>query len=113
MKTKEIVLLPEEAFNEEIFQSVLYQKLGLKPDGDFHVKPLKRSIDARGRKVVVRILCEIVASQEKKSLISYSKQYADVSKSKQVVIVGSGPAGLFAALRLIEHGIKPILIERG
>lgn len=113
METKEIVLLPEEAFNEELFQSTLYLKLGLKQDGDFYVRPVKRSIDARGRKVIVRVLCEIVAASEKKPLISYSKQYADVRKSKQIIIVGSGPAGLFAGLRLLEHGIKPVILERG
>jgi hypothetical protein len=113
MKTKEIVLLPEEAFNESIFRSVLYQKLGLRPDGDYYVRPLKRSIDARGKKVVIRVLCEVVAASEKVPLIRYEKKYPDVRKSKQAIIVGSGPAGLFAGLRLLEHGIKPIILERG
>ena len=113
MQTKEIILLPEEAFNEDLFQTTLYQKLGLNQDGDFYVKPVKRSIDARARKVIVRVVCEVISVKEKKPLITYSKDFNDVSKSRQVVIVGSGPAGLFAALRLIEYGIKPIIIERG
>lgn len=113
MRTTEIVLTPEEAFNEGDFQATLYQKLDIERDGDFYVKPIKRSIDARARKVVVRVLCEVVTAKEKKPIISYIKDFADVSKSKRVVIVGSGPAGLFAALRLIEHGIKPVVIERG
>jgi len=113
MQTKEIVLLPEEAFDEVVFQSALYQKIGLKPDGDYYIKPTKRSIDARGKKVVVRVLCEIIAVSEKKPLISYTRDYPNVKNAKQVVIVGSGPAGLFAALRLLEHGIKPIILERG
>jgi len=111
--TKELILLPEEAFSEELFQSILYQKLGLKQDGDFYVRPVRRSIDARARKVIVRVVCEVISAKEKKPLITYSKAYKDVSKSKQVVIVGSGPAGLFAALRLIELGIKPVIVERG
>ena len=113
MQTKEIVLQPEEAFSEELFENCLYQKLGIQRDGDLYVKPIKRSIDARGRNVVVRVLCEIVAVSEKRPIISYTKDFLDVSKSKQVIIVGSGPAGLFAALRLIEHDIKPIVLERG
>ncbi len=113
MQTKEITLLPEEAYNEDQFQSILYKKLGLKQDGDFYIRPVKRSIDARARKVVVRVVCEIISVKEKKPLITYSKNFTDVRKAKQVVIVGSGPAGLFAGLRLIELGIKPIIVERG
>jgi uncharacterized FAD-dependent dehydrogenase len=113
MQTKEIVLQAEEAFNEELFENSLYEKLGIKRDGNFFVRPVKRSIDARGRNVVVRVLCEISSVSEKRPIISYSKDFADVSKARRVVIVGSGPAGLFAALRLIEYGIKPIVLERG
>lgn len=113
MQTKEIVLQPEEAFSEDLFENAIYEKLGIKRDGDFYVKPIKRSIDARARQVIVRVLCEVIPVKEKKPTISYIKDFADVSKSKRVVVVGSGPAGLFAALRLIEHGIKPIIIERG
>lgn len=113
MQTREIILQPEEAFNEELFELTLYEKLGLKRDGDFYIKPVKRSIDARARNVMVRVACEIIPVKEKKPIISYVKDFPDVSKSKQVIIVGSGPAGLFAALRLIEQGIKPIIIERG
>ncbi len=113
MSTKEIILLPEEAFNDELFKAALYQKLGLKQGGDFFIKPIKRSIDARAKKVIVRVAYEVIPATEKKPLISYTKDFKDVSKSKQAVIVGSGPAGLFAALRLIELGIKPIILERG
>lgn len=113
MQTKEIILSPEEAFNEALFQSALYHKLSLKQNGTHYIRLVKRSIDARARQVIVRVLCEVVPVNEKQPLITYSKNYADVSKSRQVCIVGSGPAGLFAALRLIEHGIKPIVLERG
>ncbi len=113
IQTKELILLPEEAFSEDHFQSTLYQKLGIKPDDELFVKPVKRSIDARARKVVVRVVCEIIPVKEKKPLITYSKDFKNVSNSKQVIIIGSGPAALFAALRLIEYGVKPIILERG
>src|SRR5688572_21791800 len=111
MKQAEIVLSPEEAFSETLFPSILYQKLGIKNDGHFCVKPLKRSIDARSRNVVVRIQCEIAAISH--TTHDRTPRYPDVRSKKQAVIVGSGPAGLFAALRLIELGIKPIVLERG
>jgi uncharacterized protein len=112
MKIVDIVLHPDEAFDERLFPAVLYTRLGLPQDGSVIVKPVKRSIDARGRQVVVRLQCEVV-SREEFSLHNFSKDYPNVRTAKQVVIVGSGPAGLFAALRLIELGYKPIVLERG
>jgi len=112
MKTVELVLSPAEAFNEEQFETLLYQKLGLKKDGDVYVQPVKRSIDARSRNVVVRVQCELLSPSEKKSPTA-TTTYQHVGNKQQVIIVGSGPAGLFAALRLIELGVKPIVLERG
>jgi uncharacterized FAD-dependent dehydrogenase len=113
MKTVEVVLTPEEAFQKDTFPEILYQKLSLPNDGSVFVNPIKRSIDARSRKVCVRIQCEIVDRSDKQVSITYQKKYDDVSHSKQVIIVGAGPAGLFAALRLIESGLKPVILERG
>jgi uncharacterized protein len=113
MTTHEIVLSPEEAFDEARFQDQVYQKLNILRDGDRWVRITRRSIDARSKKVMVRVLCEITAASEKRPLISYTKKYPVLRPGRQVVIVGSGPAGLFAALRLLEAGIKPIILERG
>ena len=66
MQTKEIVLQPEEAFSEDLFENAIYEKLGIKRDGDFYVKPIKRSIDARARQVIVRVLCEVIPVKERK-----------------------------------------------
>lgn len=113
MRTVELTLRPEEAFDDSLFPAILYEKLGLKNDGSVYVNTVKRSIDARGKTVIVRLLCEIASKEEKKPFISYSKHLSSVTGRKPVVIVGSGPAGLFAALRLIELNLKPVILERG
>lgn len=63
--------------------------------------------------MVVKVLCELISKAEEIQSIAFRQNYPDVSNSRSVVIVGAGPAGLFAALRLIESGIKPIVVERG
>lgn len=113
MRTIELVLSPEEAYNEVLFPSVLRSKLDLNDADDVIIQPLKRSIDARGRKVLVRVLVQVTPKEEFKPKQSVKDGYRNVSNATAVIIVGAGPAGLFAALRLIELGIKPIVIERG
>lgn len=113
MQITEIILSPEEAFDEEHFTNALYKKLGLPADGSVRVNPLKRSIDARSRHVIVRVQCEVLQPGESLQTISYNKDLPSVVNGRRVVIAGSGPAGLFAALRLIELGVKPVVIERG
>jgi len=112
-KTEEVQLTPQEAFDEQLVTSALYQKLKIPYDGSVYLNPVKRSIDARGRKVVVKILVELIPKSEVTKLISYKKNYPNVSQADTVIIVGAGPAGLFAAIRLIELGVKPIILERG
>jgi uncharacterized FAD-dependent dehydrogenase len=106
----ELQLSPQEAFDQSLFTNALYRKLSLSPDGEQKVIPTKRSIDARGKNVIVRVQVELVTGEGRsKNQI----EYKDVSREHQVIIVGAGPAGLFAALRLIEAGVKPIVLERG
>lgn len=112
-KTIEVQLSPQEAFDERQFKHVLLSKLHIPEDGNLIVNPLKRSVDARGKNVLVKVLVEVIPAEEAQPIITYQKNYPDVSKADPVIIVGSGPAGLFAAIRLIELGIKPIVLERG
>jgi uncharacterized FAD-dependent dehydrogenase len=107
-------LLPAEAANESIIQQYAAQSVGVAVSAitGFHV--IKRSIDARGRQpwimlTIIAFVNEPFTERTVKEIV-----LQDVSNAlQQVIIVGAGPAGLFAALKLIEQGIKPILLERG
>jgi uncharacterized protein len=112
-ETIEVNLAPSEAFDEAAFMPALFQKLKLKDDGSVFLQPLRRSIDARRKEVIVNFLVEIIPRTNHQSLISYKKDYPNVANAPSAIIVGAGPAGLFAAIRLIELGIKPIILERG
>ena len=109
---QELVLTPSEAFDPVLYQRALEEQLGLSATG-LAFRLVKRSIDARGRQVVVRLLGEVVSRDEAQQKLIYNPDYQDVSKRPRVVIVGAGPAGLFAALQLIEAGLKPVVVERG
>jgi len=113
-KTLHLNVPPSIGFDRNNLELYLLKKEGLshKPD-DFHIVLKKRSVDARQKKVKVNIEVGLYTDQNAEPLSNFKKNYCDVSKKKQAVIIGSGPAGLFAALRLIELGIKPIVLERG
>lgn len=73
----------------------------------------KRSLDARSKTPLFRLLLRVYINEEFPPPLQYSLKYQNVKSEKNVIVVGSGPAGLFAALRLIELGYKPIILERG
>ena len=93
MKTVELTLTPEEAFDENLFPRILFRKLSLPDDGSISIIPIKRSVDARSRHIVVRLQCEILTREEQEGREKYAFNYADVSKARRVLVVGSGPAG--------------------
>lgn len=108
MRSLELRLKPEEALDEERLKNTIDQKIGI--GVNYRIK--RRSIDARKKQVKVSVLIEIFDGALPDQ-ITYSKPQNNVANANQAIVVGSGPAGLFAALRLIEFGIKPIVIERG
>src|SRR5690606_11689046 len=78
-----------------------------------HVEVLKRSIDARQKEVKINLQLEVYVNEKATSQEFELPEYSDVSQKEEVIIIGAGPAGLFAALRCIEGGVKPVIIERG
>ena len=106
-------LTPEVAYNEIALKEFLFKKNSSSKADKLQVRLLKRSVDARGKKVKVNVKALITKDEALPPLLNYRKNYPDVRSAKPVVIVGFGPAGMFAALKLIELGFKPIVLERG
>lgn len=107
-----LVLTPEQAADVHYRTALAARRLGIREDEIALVRVVKRSIDARQRQPKVNLSLEIYVDREPQPEPVHF-DYPDVSHATEVVIVGSGPAGLFAALRLIELGFRPILLERG
>ncbi|MEO9964645.1 MAG: FAD-dependent protein [Reichenbachiella sp.] len=102
-------LKPEIALDENNLKAFISPKI---KDGA-NWKLLKRSIDARSRKVSVDVEIGLYADEKDPWAIDYQKPDNEVKNARQIIIIGTGPAGLFAALRCLELGVKPILFERG
>jgi uncharacterized FAD-dependent dehydrogenase len=113
VKELKLRILPEEAVNEQSLRQVVCRELGEKPETIKAVRVLKRSIDARQRTIYVNVALRIFISEAPAEDEYRTIEYRDVSNCKQAIVVGAGPGGLFAALRLIELGVRPIIIERG
>ncbi len=112
-KQVEIKLNPSEAFDPARWKYVVSQVLSIPIGRIFHLKPLKRSVDARG-KVVYRLKLEVFIGEHLPEAEKIKPPvYRSVAGKRPVIIVGAGPAGLFAALTLISRGLKPIILERG
>lgn len=112
MKEIEIVLLPHETADTDILYNKVATALKIKRHELKYVKIHKRSIDARGKQVVYRLKVQVYLDEMPLPEV-FSVEYPNVSDKRRVLIVGAGPAGLFAALRCIELGMKPIIMERG
>lgn len=112
IKEIDLVISPDDILDEEKIKNQILKQEKLQSQRLNAFKIRKRSIDARGKNVVYRLKV-ILYIKEEPSFTIQNINYPNVKQAKPVIIVGAGPAGLFAALRLIELGLKPIIIERG
>lgn len=109
----QIRILPEQAANEEGIKRYLAKEKGLDARTLNKVRVLKRSIDARQRTIFVNLKVRVYINEMPQDDQYVHTEYPDVSSRPRVIVVGEGPGGLFASLRLIELGYRPVVLERG
>ena len=113
INTLQIQVLPEVAATENLLKSTIAQELNISEKDIQHIEILKRSIDARQRVTKINLRVDVYSKEAFVKKEEDIPEYKDVSGKDEVIIIGAGPAGLFAALKLIEKGLKPIILERG
>ena len=106
-------ILPEIAASEQQLKAYLSQEKGLNQRNITALRTLKRSIDARQRTIYVNLKVRVYLNEMPKDDEYEHTIYNNVEGKPQVIVVGAGPGGLFAALRLIELGLRPVVVERG
>ncbi|MBO98425.1 MAG: FAD-binding protein [Flavobacteriales bacterium] len=112
IKRVEIKISPKLVLSKDEIKNKISNTFNIKKSRINHIEIIKKSIDARSKNIKYNLIIDIYIDEkfiEKTKII----RYKNVQNSKKVFIIGAGPAGLFAALKLIERGIKPIIFERG
>lgn len=109
----ELVLTPAQAADVAYVRMQAVAEVGVAESDVRAVVQNRRSIDARARTPRIRLQCEVYVHEEPLVDVPITSTYKDADPSKRVIIVGAGPAGYFAALELLEHGITPIVLDRG
>ena len=108
-----LILNPEQAFYPDNFLSIASKKLNITFSDISNYRILHKSIDARQRNILVNLKLQIITGVVDMPYKIEPFHSNKISNKQEIHIVGSGPAGLFAALHLIENGYKPIILERG
>jgi uncharacterized FAD-dependent dehydrogenase len=104
---------PQTASEQDLLRRYIAEKEGVSEKEITHIEILRRSIDARQRNVIINLRVGLYLNEPFKEDAPALPDYPDVRNEEEVLIIGMGPAGLFAALKLIELGKKPVILERG
>jgi Uncharacterized FAD-dependent dehydrogenases len=113
MPVIQLLISPREAVEENLLKEIIAEKLNVNKTKVFSYRILRKSIDARGGRPRVNLEVEVFLNKIAPKPLYQPFDYKSVAQKKQVIIIGYGPAGMFAALKLLELGLKPIVIERG
>jgi len=109
----DLVCEPEQAINSAWLKDFVRQNFALSPTDEVDYRIDKKSIDARSKRVKINLRLEVAINEPLPPREMNSFHYQDVSAAQPIHIIGAGPAGIWAALRCIELGLKPIVFERG
>ena len=109
----QIRVVPEVAAQEDRLKVWLAEEYGFDVRTVYGVRILKRSIDARQRQIFVNLKVRVYVNEQPQDDAYVKTDYPNVEGRPQVIVLGAGPGGLFAALRLIELGLRPVVLERG
>ncbi|MFW5793658.1 MAG: NAD(P)/FAD-dependent oxidoreductase [Bacteroidota bacterium] len=113
VKNVTLSLNPKQASQLSKLSAYAAQSMNIKENRIKHFDILKKSIDARQQNVKIIFSLRIYIDENKPETVSFLSRYKKSLSNKSIIIVGAGPAGLFAALKCIEYGVKPIILERG
>jgi len=113
IKELQIRVLPQDAYNEQSLRRYLAHECAFDVRTITCVRVLRRSIDARQRTIYVNLTVRLYIHEKPTDDEYQTTLYPEVEGRPEVIVVGAGPGGLFAALRLIERGYRPIVVERG
>ncbi len=109
----QVRMLPQQAASEAAMREFIAREKGIDARTIKHVRVLRRSIDARQRTIYINLKVRVYINEEPRDEEYIPVEYRDVSSAPAVVVVGAGPGGLFASLKLLELGMRPVVIERG
>ena len=112
---KEVVLIltPSQADDSNEIKKIAAYSLSIDVKDVSFVQPIKKSLDARKHPVKIRLKALIFFNEPAPEATSVIREYQNIEDKEEVIIIGCGPAGMFAALKLIQLGKKPIILERG
>lgn len=114
MRTEiQLIVTPEQAAKENLLKDAISDFIGVNSKEINHFRIIRKSIDARVRPPKINLAIQVFMGDSFPETDKVELNYQNVSNSTAIIIVGTGPAGLFAALKMLENGVKPIVIERG